>query len=75
MLISESFFLGLAFLRKARQGISYHISLFLTIINSEVISEEFLSPTNLTKTQTFSIHDLIKVIIVSKDEALVFAAV
>ncbi len=49
ILISGSFFLGLASLREARQGISRSISLSLMIIDSEVISRELLGLANLTK--------------------------
>ena len=43
ILISESFFLGLASLEETRQGISRSISLFLTIIDLKVVSRELLS--------------------------------
>ena len=74
ILISESFFLGLASLGEMRQGISRSISFFLTIIDSEVVSRELLGPADLTRAQAFCIHESTEVIMVSKDEDLVFAA-
>ncbi len=74
VLISESLFLGLASLGEARQGIRQSISFFLTIIDSEVVSRKLLGPADLTRAQTFCIHESTKVIIVSKDEDLVFIA-
>ncbi len=72
--ISESLFLGLASLREARQGISCSISLSLTIIDSEVVSKELLGLADLTRAQAFRIHESTEVIMVSKDEDLIFAA-
>lgn len=46
VLISESLFPGLASLGEAKQGISRSISLFLTIIDSNVVSRELLGPTD-----------------------------
>ncbi len=74
VLISESFFLGLTSLREARQGISRSISLSLTIIDSEVVLREFLGSADLTRAQALCIYELTEVIMVSKDENLVFAA-
>ncbi len=73
VLISESLFLGLASLGEARQGICRSISLFLTIINLKAVSRELLGPADLTRAQTFHIHESAEVIMVSKDEDLVFA--
>ncbi len=74
VLISESLFLGLVFLGEARQGISRSISLILTIIDSKVVLRELLGPADLTRAQVFCIYESTEVIIVSKDEDLVFAA-
>ncbi len=74
VLISESLVLGLASVGEARQGICRSISLSLTIIDLEVISRELLGPVNLTRAQAFCIYESTEVIIVSKDEDLVFAA-
>ncbi len=74
ILISKRFFLGLAFLWETRQSISRSISFSLTIIDSEVVSRELLGPVDLMRAQAFRIYKLTKIIIVSKDENLVFAA-
>ncbi len=74
ILISERFFLSLAFLWEVRQSISNSIMYFLTIIFSEVVLRELLGPANLTRAQAFCIHKLTEVVMVSKDEDLVFAA-
>lgn len=44
------------------------------VINLKVILREFLGLINLTKIQTFQIHKLTEVFMVSKDEVLVFTA-
>lgn len=72
ILIFESFFLSLASLEKTKHGISSHISISLTIIDSEMVLKEFLYQVNLTKTQPFCIHKLAEVIIVGKNKNLVF---
>ncbi len=74
VLISKSLFLGMAFLEKARQGISRSICLSLTIIDLEVVSKELLGLADLTKAQAFCIHKSTEVIMISKDTNLVFAA-
>ncbi len=74
ILISEHFFLDLVFLREVRQNISRSISFSLIIIDSEVVSREFLGPIDLTRTQVFHIHESIEGIMVNKDEDLVFVA-
>lgn len=72
ILIFESFFLGLGFLEKARRDISSRISFSLIIIDSDMISREFLYLADLTKTQTFCIHELGEVIMVNKVKNLIF---
>ena len=74
ILLSECFFLGLAFLEEARQSISCSISFSLTIIDLKVVSRKLLGATDLVRAQAFCIHELTKIIIVSKDKDLVFAA-
>ncbi len=74
ILILERFFLGLAPLWEARQNISRSISFSLTIIDLEVVSRELLGPADLTRAQAFRIHESTKVVMVSKDEDLAFAA-
>ena len=61
-------------LKKAWQYVCYSIYFILTIINLKILTKNFLDPTNLTKAQTLYIQELLKVIIVNKDENLVFAA-
>ncbi len=73
ILIYESLFLGLAFLGAARQGISHSISFSLMIIDSKVVLRELLGPVDLMRAQVFRIHELTEVIMVSKDEDLIFA--
>ena len=74
ILISKCFFLSLAPLWKAKQNISHSISFSLTIIDSKVVSRELLGPADLIKAQVFYIHKLIEVVIVSKNEDLIFPA-
>ncbi len=73
VLIFESFFLDMAFLGEARQGISCNISLSLMIINLEVVSRKLLVLADLMRAQVFHIHELTEVIMVNKDKDLVFA--
>ncbi len=74
ILISESFFLGLTLLKETRQGISRSINLSLTIIDLKVVSRELLGPVDLTRAQTFCIHESTEVVVVSEDKDLIFAA-
>ncbi len=74
ILISERFFLDLASLEEARQSLSRSISFCLMIIDLEVVSRELLGPADLTRAQAFHIHESTEVIMISKDEDLVFAA-
>ncbi len=74
ILISKCFFLGLASLGETRQSISRSISFSLTIIDSKLVLRELLSPADPTRAQAFCIHKLMEVIMVNKDEDLVFAA-
>ncbi len=73
ILISESFFSGLAFLKKARPNINSSISLFLIIIDSLSVLQKLLGLADLARAQTFHIYELTKVVIVSEDKDLVFA--
>ena len=76
ILILKHFFLSLASVEEAKQvisrTISHSISLFLIIIDLEVVSRELLSPADLTRAQGLCIYELIEVFMVSKDEDLVF---
>lgn len=70
--ICERFFLCLASLEKPKQNISCSISLFLTMIDLEVVLKELMDLADLRKTQVFCIHELSEIIMVNKDEDLVF---
>ena len=72
--ILECFFLSLAFLWEAKQSITRSIYFSLIIIDSEMVLKELLGLADLTKAQIYCIHKLTEVVIVSKDEDLVFAA-
>ena len=74
ILISESFFFGLASLGETRKGISHSISLFLTIINLKVVLRKLLGQADMTRAQALCIHVLTKIIMVNKNRELVFAA-
>ena len=74
ILISECFFLSLVSLREARQRISHSISFFLTIIDLKMVLREFLGLADLTRAQVFYIYKLTKIIIISKNEHLIFVA-
>ena len=74
ILISEHFFLSLASLWEVKQSISHSISFSLMIINSKVVLRELLGPANLTRALAFYIHELTEVVIVSKNEDLIFTA-
>ncbi len=74
VLNSMSLFLGLALLEEARQGVSHSIRLSLIIINSKVVLKKILGLMNLIRAQTFYIHQLSEIIMVSKDKDLIFAA-
>lgn len=74
ILFSKRFFLDLVSLGKVRQGVSSSISLLLTIIDFKVVLQEFLTLMDLTRTQTFCIYKSSEVIMVNKDEDLIFIA-
>ena len=61
------------FLRISSQGIGSSICLVLTVIDLEVVSRKFLSPADLLGAQTLHVHESTKVIVVYKNEDLVFA--
>ena len=64
----EGVFLLSTPLRILKQGIDSFISLALTIIDSEVVMREFLSPADLSGAQTLRIHESSKVVMVGKHE-------
>ena len=57
----------------SKQGMSSSVSFALTIIDSEVVTREFLGPADLPGAQTLRVHELTKVVVVHKDEDLIFA--
>ena len=71
---SEFFFLALTSLRKLQQSISSCISLALSIIDSEMVPEKFLSPADLPRTQAFGIHESAEIIMIGKHNKLISAA-
>ena len=68
VLRSESVFLLSTPLKVSRQGIGSSVSLALTIIDSEVVTREFLSPADLSGAQTLRVHKSSEVIMVGKYE-------
>ena len=54
-----------------RQGISGLVSLALTIIDLEVVTREFLGPSDLSKAQTLCFHESAKVVIIGKYKYLI----
>ena len=52
----------------SKQGMSSSVSFALTIIDSEVVTREFLGPADLSGAQTLRIHESSEVIIVDKHE-------
>ena len=68
VLCSESVFFLSVPLGVSRQGISSFVSFALTIIDSEVVTREFLSPADLSGAQTLRIHVLSEVVMVGKHE-------
>ena len=60
-------------LRVLRQGIGSSVCFSLAVIDLTVVLRKFLSPADLSGTQTLCVHESIKVIVVCKDKDLVFA--
>ena len=58
ILSSKNFFLILALLKVVRQSISSFISLTLAIIDTEIVAEQLLDPTDLARAQALCIHEL-----------------
>ena len=52
----------------SRQGINSSVSFTLTIIDSEVVTREFLGPADLSGAQTLRINESSKVVMVGKHE-------
>ena len=68
---SKSHFLLSTLLKVSRQNIDGFISLILTIIDSEVVTKEFLGPMNLSGAQTFRVHKLAEIVVVGEYEYFV----
>lgn len=60
-------------LRVLRQGIGSFFCFVLAVINPKIVTGKFLSLADLSEAQILSIHKLTKIIMVSKDEYLMFA--
>ena len=73
VLRSEGLFFLSTPLRISRQDIDSSVSLALTIVDSEVVTRELLGLADLFGAQTFRIHETTKVVVVCKDEDLMFA--
>ena len=74
ILSSELLFFILASLEKLRQSICSRICLILAIVDLEVVSRKFLSPTDLSGAQALQIHETTEVIVIRKDENLMLTA-
>ena len=74
VLVLEGFFLLCTLLRVLRQGVISSIGFVLTIIDSEVVTREFLSPANLFRVQTLCIHELAEVVVVDNHEDFMLRA-
>ena len=61
-------------LQKARQNFCYSICFILTIIDLKMIIRELFGPTNLTKDKTLCIYKLLMIIMIIKNNDLVFTA-
>ena len=68
VLCSEGVFFLSVPLGVSKQGISSSVSFALTIIDLEMVTREFLGPTDLPGAQTLRIHELSEVVMVGKHE-------
>ena len=68
----EYIFFILVFLKKPWQSIYSYIFLALAIINLKIVLRKLLSLTDLLRAQTLWIHETTKVIVVHKNENLIF---
>ena len=64
VLSSKLFFLIMAPLREAREGVYSTVRLVLSIIDSKMIPRELLGPPDLTRAQTLCIHKPTEVVMV-----------
>ena len=67
---AEGVFLLYTLWRILRQGISSSISLALIIVDSEVVTREFLGPTDLSGAQTLYLHKPTEVVVVGQYKQL-----
>ena len=65
---AEGFFFLCTLLKVSRQGISSSVSLFLTIIDLEMVTKEFLGLANLPRDQTLYVYEPAEVVVVGKYE-------
>ena len=68
VLCSEGVFFLTVLLGVSRQGIGSSVSLALTIVDSEVVTREFLGPADLSGAQTLRVHETAEVVVVGKHE-------
>lgn len=68
------YFFQLSFFERTRQGICSSVDHVLAIIDSKIVTNKLLGPTDLTKAPTFYIHKAMEVIMICEDENLIFAA-
>ena len=66
VLDAKGFFLLCTLLRVSRQSINSSVSHTLTIIDPEVITWEFLSPTNLFRAQILYVYEPVEVDVVNE---------
>lgn len=65
-------FFILIFLKKLKQNICSYICFTLALIHLKMISKELLGSTELLGAQIFLIHKITNVIVIYKDENLIF---
>lgn len=70
----NSFFFSIA-LGVFRQSISSSNSFAPALINPEMISKQFLSPTNLLRAQAFHVHKTAQIVVVRKIEDLMIVII
>ena len=71
VLCLQGLFLLSTSLRVSRQGISSSVSFALMIIDSEVVTREFLGPADLSGAQTLRVHEPAEVVMIGKNKHLV----
>lgn len=71
ILTSTLFSFVRASLGKARQGVSSSVSFTLSVIDSEMLPKEFLSPSDLTRAQALRVHKPTEVVVLGEHEDFV----